>query len=408
MKNPMQSFMRRATDLTRAGWIQEAVAVIQAGLGFRTSAAHSADQKSSKERNYAKEIHGELAHAEHVPVAHIPTLQFPTAQIRPSTVPEIREMLQPSPAPIVPHVVADSRPGTFTDGDFAFNGKTHHYKLFVPGAAASSPRAMVVLLHGCTQDPDDFALGTDMNDIAGAAGWVVLYPAQSARANHTKCWNWFKSGVEPGAGEPMWIAALTQRIQYEQHIDSDRTFIAGLSAGAAMAVLTAELHPELFKGVGVHSGLAAHVAANVMEALSVMKHGPRARQKRFYSTGSTASNPIIPVIVFHGDADKTVDLENADQVIDVAIARAKQAEPGLVVNESENKGAANGTSFTQVIYTGTANRPIAEYWRLHGAGHAWSGGNDRGSHTSASGPSASAEFLRFFAAVSKAPAEYGN
>ena len=228
---------------------------------------------------------------------------------------------------------------------------------------------------------------------------MVLYPAQSARANHTKCWNWFKAGPEPGAGEPAWIAALTRRIQDEQRIDPNRTFIAGLSAGAAMALLTAELHPALFKGVGVHSGLAAHAAANIMEALSVMKHGPRARQKRYHSTGSTAPNPIVPVIVFHGDADKTVDPENADHIIEHAVAHAQQAEPGLVVNEIENKGSAGGTSYTQVIYTGTADRPIAEYWRLHGAGHAWSGGNDRGSHTNASGPSASAEFVRFFAAV---------
>ena len=125
------------------------------------------------------------------------------------------------------------------------------------------------------------------------------------------------------------------------------------------------------------------------------------RQKRSYSTDTRESNPIVPLIVFHGDADKTVDPENAEHAIEVAIAHAKLAEPGLIVNETENQGAAGGMSYTQVIYTGTANRPIAEYWRLHGAGHAWSGGNERGSHTNASGPNASAEFLRFFDAVAR-------
>ncbi len=393
MKNPLQSFMRRATDLTRAGKLQEAVALLQAGLGFRSSSIRNDDSKPGEEHIYAKEIHGEHIHAEH---ARVEQIQIPAA-------PEPRELLQPAPPSIVGDVAVDCQPATFTDRTFELNGRTHHYKLFVPGGVTLQARPMVVMLHGCTQNPADFALGTDMNAIASAAGWVVLYPAQSARANHTKCWNWFKAGPEPGAGEPAWIAALTRRIQDEQRVDPNRTFIAGLSAGAAMAVLTAELHPSLFKGVGVHSGLAAHVAVNVMEALSVMKHGPRARQKRFYSPVSTASNPIVPIIVFHGDADRTVDPENADQIIEDAVAHAQQAEPGLIVSETEKKGATGGMSFTQVIFTGTANRPIAEYWRLHGAGHAWSGGNDRGSHTNASGPSASTEFLRFFDAVATSP-----
>ncbi len=401
MKNPLQSFMRQATDLTRAGRLKEAVAVLQAGLGFGSrptnNTARNGEPKSGEEHLYAKEIHGEHIHVER---GQSEQIQIP---------PEVdADEPSPMPPPIREDVAIDSAPSSFTDGAFELNGKTHHYKLFVPGGVAPVARPMIVMLHGCTQNPDDFALGTDMNNIAGAAGWVVLYPAQSARANPRMCWSWFNGGPEPGSGEPAWIAALTRRVQDEQRIDPARTFIAGLSAGAAMAVLTVEMHPTLFKGVGVHSGLAAHAAANVMEALSVMKHGPRARPKRFYSTDAPASNPIIPVIVFHGDADKTVDPENAEHVIEQAVAHAKQAEPGMIVSEMENKGSADGRSYTQVIYTGTANRPIAEYWRLHGAGHAWSGGNERGSHTSADGPDASVEFLRFFDAVTAKPSEVGH
>ena len=358
MKYRMQSIMRRATGLTRAGRLHEALAAIQAGLGFHSRVAQHDEPKAGEVLNIEKEIRGQHVHAAHAPAEQ---MQLPVA-------PELQAPTQPSPIPIVEDVAFDSGPATFTDGVFELNGRTHHYKLFVPGGATVARRPLLVMLHGCTQDPDDFALGTDMNNIAGVAGWVVLYPAQSARANHTKCWNWFKAGPEPGAGEPEWIAALTTRLQDEQHIDPNRTFIAGLSAGAAMAVLTAELHPAMFKGVGVHSGLAAHAAANVMEALSVMKHGPRARQKRFYSTDTRASNPIIPLIVFHGDADKTVDCENGEHAIEAAIAHAKVAEPGLVVNETENQGAAGGMSYTRVDYNGNENRPIAEYWRLHGAG----------------------------------------
>ena len=384
MKYALHSFMRRATDLTRTGRLREAVAELQARFCVRPNFARSDEPTPGGDHFYAKDIHSVYVPAEK---AQIPAL------------PDWQELLQSSPAPIVEEIAADSRPASFTDGSFELNGKTHHYKIFVPGGTITGARPMVVMLHGCTQDPADFALGTDMNNIAGPAGWVVLYPAQSSFANHTKCWNWFKAGPEPGAGEPAWIATLTRRIQDEHRVDPDRTFIAGLSAGAAMAVLTAELHGSLFKGVGVHSGLAAHAAGNVLEAISVMKHGPSARQKRYHSSGTDASNPIIPVIVFHGDADKIVDPENADQIIEAAIAQAKRAEPGLIVSEMENKGAAAGTSYSQVIYAATANRPIAEYWRLHGAGHARSGGNDCGTHTDSSGPSASAEFLRFFGAV---------
>ena len=397
MKNPLHLFLRRATDLTRAGRLQEAVAALQSGLGIRPNSGRNDEPKSGEEHIHAKVVQGEHTHSTGTPAAQRQISPAPEMHIPP--VPEVQVPTQLSRPPTVEDIPFDSGPATFTDGMFELNGRTHHYKLFVPSGSTLGLRPMVVMLHGCTQDPADFALGTDMNNVADAAGWVVLYPAQSARANHTKCWNWFKAGPEPGAGEPEWIAALTQRLHDEQCIDPNRTFIAGLSAGAAMAVLTAELHPAMFKGVGVHSGLAAHAAANVMEALSVMKHGPRARQKRFYSTDIRASNPIVPLIVFHGDVDKTVDCENGEHVIEAAIAHAKVAEPGLIVNESENQGAAGGMSYTRVAYNGNANRPIAEYWRLHGAGHAWSGGNERGSHTNASGPNASAEFLRFFEAV---------
>jgi poly(hydroxyalkanoate) depolymerase family esterase len=389
MKNPLHLFMRRATDLTRAGRLQEAVAALQSGLGIRPPAARNDESTPGEEHIHAKEVHGE----------HVHSTGTPAAQMRIPVATEMQEPAQPSRSPIVENIAFDSGPATFTDGVFELHGRTHHYKLFIPGGAPLARRPMVVMLHGCTQDPADFARGTDMNSVADAAGWAILYPAQSARANHTKCWNWFKAGPQPGAGEPAWIAALTMHIKDQLHIDPNRLFIAGLSAGAAMAVLTAELHPAIFKGVGVHSGLAAHAATNVMEALSVMKHGPRARQKRFYSTDNRASNPIIPLIVFHGDADKTVDCENGEHAIEMAIAHAKAAEPNLIVNETESQGAAGGMSYTRVAYNGNANRPIAEYWRLHGAGHAWSGGNELGSHTNPSGPSASAEFLRFFDAV---------
>ncbi|HEX6706103.1 MAG TPA: PHB depolymerase family esterase [Albitalea sp.] len=282
--------------------------------------------------------------------------------------------------------------GAFVDGSFSNAAGVRPYKLFVPAALAPGPRALVVMLHGCRQNPSDFATGTRMNEFAEAQGFVVLYPGQLDRANHLRCWNWFSpDNQERGRGEPSLIADLTRYVIETQDIDPRHVFVAGLSAGGAMAAVLAATYPDLYAAVGVHSGLPHAAAHNLATALSAMRHGP-----------ATRSQPMarvpVPTIVFHGDADTTVHPDNGEELMAQARwAIEAKADAGngadMAVEEGQVEG---GRAFTRTLHRDAQGRCDAEHWLVHGSGHAWSGGDGKGSFTDPKGPDASAQILRFF------------
>jgi poly(hydroxyalkanoate) depolymerase family esterase len=256
------------------------------------------------------------------------------------------------------------------------------FKLYVPPGAGREPRPLVVMLHGCTQDPDDFARGTRMNEAAREQGFYVLYPAQSQRANPQRCWNWFKPSHQArGRGEAALVAGMVRQVMAQHAIDLARVYVAGLSAGGAMAANLAEAYPDLFAAAGVHSGLTAGAARDLKSALDAMKRG---------AARPPASAPAVPTIVFHGDADGTVHPANGEQVLGALPARSSAQ-----VEERPSSGSS-ARAATRHIYRDAAGTVLAEHWRLHGGSHAWSGGSARGSYTDPRGPDATAEMLRFF------------
>ena len=239
------------------------------------------------------------------------------------------------------------------------------------------------MLHGCTQNPDDFALGTGMNEAALASdeGFFVLYPAQNSQANPSRCWNWFKrSHQQRDLGEPALLAAMTCDVIKGYAIDPQRVYVAGLSAGGAMAAILGDAYPDIFAAVGVHSGLAVGAAKDVNSAFSAMKSGGASAPKSNAKT--------VPTIVFHGDKDNTVHPVNGEQVV--------QASVGKTAPRVET-GSDNGRGFTRSVYAADG-RVVAEHWTVQGAGHAWSGGSAKGSYTDGKGPNATKEMLRFFLA----------
>ena len=254
------------------------------------------------------------------------------------------------------------------------------YKLYIPPHAGDRALPLIVMLHGCTQDPDDFAAGTAMNEAALAHGFYVLYPAQSQRVNPKRCWNWFKPNHQQrGRGEPALLAGMTREVMERHSIDPQRVFVAGLSAGGAMAAILGETYPELYAAVGVHSGLAAGVASDLPSALAAMKRGGTQRDR---------APSGMPTIVFHGDADAMVHPSNGEQVIAASVGAA------TAVEIEHRPGSFACTR--RVHRTPDDGRVVAEHWLVHGARHAWSGGSAHGSHTDGRGPDATAEMLRFF------------
>lgn len=297
-------------------------------------------------------------------------------------------------------------PGTFETREFSNPAGARSYKLYVPAGNSNGPRPLVVMLHGCTQSADDFAAGTQMNSLADEHGFVVVYPEQPAHANASKCWNWFKQQDQVrDAGEPSLIAGIVREVTQRDGIDPRRVFVAGLSAGAAMAVVLGETYPELFAGVGAHSGLPYGSAHDIPSAMAAMKGGrtgpvgSRNLPGAQAPTRKRAFQPV-PVIVFHGDRDHTVRQTNGAEIVRQArdAHRTHVGNATLAVSTQDVK-APGGRSYTRTVHADSTGRAQIEFWNVHGAGHAWSGGHPSGSYTDATGPNASAEMVRFFLAL---------
>ncbi len=258
------------------------------------------------------------------------------------------------------------------------------YRLYVPGRALAQPPALLVMLHGCTQSPEDFAAGTGMNALAEAEGWLVVYPAQPQTANSARCWNWFNAADQTrDGGEPAIIAGITRAVMAAHNVDPARVYVAGLSAGAAAAAIMGAAYPDLFAAVGVHSGLAPGAATDVSTAFAAMRQGSAGHPAR--------RGRAMPTIVFHGDRDRTVHPVNGQHVL-------AQAGAGAALTSHVSRDAPPGRhAYTRTVHTDSQHRPVLEHWLLHGAGHAWSGGSADGSYTDPQGPDASREMMRFFA-----------
>jgi poly(hydroxyalkanoate) depolymerase family esterase len=275
---------------------------------------------------------------------------------------------------------------TFATCDFANEAGSRRYKLYVPSCYKGQAMPLVVMLHGCSQSPDDFAAGTRMNERAEEQGLFVAYPAQPSSANPSRCWNWFESSEQRrGQGEPSLIAGITRQIVRDFLVDAGRVYVAGLSAGGAAAAIMGATYPDLYAAVGVHSGLACGAAHDMASAFAAMRNGGGAA-----GPSARGSRTMVPTIVFHGDGDTTVNKVNGEQVIAQATLRT-DLETTVVPGRS-----AGGMSFLRTIQSDESGRSMLEHWVLQGAGHAWSGGSPCGSYTDPRGPDASREMIRFF------------
>jgi poly(hydroxyalkanoate) depolymerase family esterase len=388
-----QDIIREATRLTRAGQLGEATVLLQRML--RGERAPDATRPTIDRIAVAgREPPIFDAKVNTVEAKHSPRL-VPATSAQPLTLRALLDRTKLPPGlgmrgviervPLsTPDVVPDG--ARFIEGTYGNQAGSRAYRLFIPSRYQGQPLPLVVMLHGCTQSPDDFAAGTRMNFIAEEQACFVAYPAQRSEANQAKCWNWFRAADQRrGRGEPSLIAGITRQIMRDYSVDPKRVYVGGLSAGAAAAANMGATYSDLYAAIGVHSGLACGAAVDLPSAFVAMRQGSGSDERAL-----RGDRPPVPTIVFHGDRDTTVHPNNGDQILEQSIGATrarKQVHRGRV---------PGGHAFTRTILVDPNGRGIFEHWNIHGAGHAWSGGSPAGSYTDPRGPDATREMLRFF------------
>jgi len=290
-------------------------------------------------------------------------------------------------------------------------GGSRDYKLWVPsGLTKDNPVPLLMLLHGCTHSAEEMAEISGMNEIANRNHFLVVYPEQSRLANLLKCWNWFDPKHQArDAGEPSILAEIVRQVCALYRVDSERVYAAGVSAGGAMAVIAAATYPDLFSALGVAAGAEFQAAQSVPEGLVVMKQGgpdPIQQGRAAFAAmkAGLARRPRkrLPVIVFHGTEDASVNPINADQIIAQwgetnACLAAELGETEFSVSEKVvAEDVAQGHAYDRHIYADQTGRLLMEKWIVKGLGHAWSGTAKEHKYCDPKGPNASEEIWRFF------------
>jgi poly(hydroxyalkanoate) depolymerase family esterase len=383
-----QEIVREATRLTRAGQLIEATALLQRMLrGESVPEPVSKTAGAAPERLEPPTIDVKANVVKKKEGRQIPPASDPSRRTRPVPFDSMKDFSGlglRGPIRRAPPSKADIAPeGTrFIARTFSNAAGSRNYKLFIPSRYHGQPLPLVVMLHGCTQSPDDFAAGTRMNFLAEEQNCFVVYPEQPSGAN--QCWNWFrKSDQQREKGEPSLIAGITRQIMQDHSVDSKRIYVGGLSAGGAAAAIMGATHADLYAAVGVHSGLACGAASDLSSAFVAMRKGGGPIKD---------AGPTVPTIIFHGDRDTTVHPNNGDRILRQCASGESTATKVLRGRVPQEHG------YTRSILTDAGGRVICEHWNIHGASHAWSGGRPAGSYTDPRGPDAT--MLRFFLAHS--------
>lgn len=396
MNEQFKQGMARATELTQHGQLREATALIQSLLQAGAAVPQSAGPQATVQKATAPMTDTGVLEGTYTRVHDADPKPAPRSASR-AAKGAVRKGLGETLRDLAAGKldVATCRPTGRTGAELdsplgaQFLSLAHagalgsrQYRLYLPSKRPVGQMPLIVMLHGCTQSPEDFAIGTRMNAVAEEFGCLIAYIAQPHGANAQKCWNWFRPEDQGrGSGEPALIAGIVNDILRDHAANPARVYIAGLSAGGAAAAIMGAAYPDIIAAVGVHSGLPVGAARDVPSAFAAMRSGSQGKRTAV----------AVPVIVFHGNADATVHPDNGTAVI----AQALQSRPGLSQVRVDGTSPM-GRAYRTTRHECTDGRSVIEHWEIEGADHAWSGGQASGSYTDPTGPNASREMVRFF------------
>ena len=279
------------------------------------------------------------------------------------------------------------------------------YHLYLPADfRADEPVPLLVMLHGCKQDAKTFAAGTRVNLLADRERFVVLYPEQRRLANPYRCWNWFDPSSHAGHGEAAIVVGMVRAIAQQYNIDNTRVYVAGISAGGATASILTSCYADVFAAGAVHSGLMFQAASSVAMAQSTMRHGSqhdpqRAGQDAFDICGRQVAD--MPMMVIHGDQDRTVDPVNAEQIMTqfTVMNRLIAQANNIAFDETRREQliAPSGNRYGYQLRDVGEPKLLLRQVTIHGLAHAWSGGDSNYPYNDARGPHAIELMWSFFA-----------
>lgn len=263
------------------------------------------------------------------------------------------------------------------------------YLLLSTSQTLTSQPRLLVLLHGCKQNPVDFSRSTHIRKLVGRGDWLVMLPRQSKWANLFRCWNWFDTSVLTAGGEVAIVLAALEQVRSETSIDSDRTFIAGMSSGAALSASIACHAPDQFAGAAFHAGLAMGAAASPSRARSVMSTEPDRDV-----TINLPRTAELPSMVIQGSDDDVVVPIHGEELMRQMLTLNRQIEPGMPLPENQAHALPlmNAGQLPAMVRTFGGSRLI----NVLGLGHAWSGGDERWPFNDARGPDATTLMINFF------------
>ncbi|MFC7518947.1 alpha/beta hydrolase family esterase [Herbaspirillum sp. GCM10030257] len=289
---------------------------------------------------------------------------------------------------------------SFAD-DGVLPGQRIGYWLYLPSHDTPTPLPLVVMLHGCSQTAAQFSQGTRFNQLAEEKGFAVVYPQQSLRRHPTRCWNWHEKKVQEGHGEVKLIVGIIEQVVRKYRMDRTRIYIAGLSAGAALANIVALHFPEMIAAVGMHSGPAFGAGHSRVGALSVMQTGAGSQGRRAINAllERTSNIPPLPAVVIHGRDDAVVRPVNANQVaLQFQVLNrldSADAKP-VVLKNGKQRAGRNLSNPYRILDHYRGRKLMLRVYDIERLGHAWSGGDSVLRFNASEGPDASRLMWDFF------------
>ncbi len=227
--------------------------------------------------------------------------------------------------------------------------------------------ALVVALHGCTQDAAGYDAGTGWSTLAEREGFAVLFPEQGRGNNPNGCFNWFEpADIARTGGEAESIASMVEALVARHAIDPRRVFVTGLSAGGAMVGVMLATRPDLFAGGAIIGGLPYGCASSVPEALGWMHgrghSGDAELTGRVRAAAGGYRGPWPRVSIWHGTADRTVVVGNMDR-----IGRQWLGVHGI--DPAAVDATERGDRWTHRTWRGADGHVAVEEWQVDAMGH---------------------------------------